>query len=125
MWTIFWCGDGGADFEWLEMLSAIFRVARPKIASGSHLVIRRDFCATTGFAARLGRIQIDFLCKYAFSHSTLQNFYTFLSRTPFLVAYIMRTFFTLMAAQMFECRDAREIFGGVRVPKCLWQSLSN
>jgi hypothetical protein len=55
--------------------------------------------------------------KYAFPHSAAPRIFTFLSRTPFLVAYIMRTFFTLMAAQIFECRNAREIFLGGARPK--------
>jgi hypothetical protein len=104
---------------------------------------RRTFslCSTTGLCCCLSHIEIDYLIagcrtlpqiivtsqmvalcrnlpvicrKYAFPHSAAPNFSKFLSRSPFLVAYIMKTFFTLMAAQIFECRNAREVFGGAR-----------
>lgn len=115
-------------------------------AVGTHLVIREGFvlnghntdnspngisqtgpvsrcAARKKLAIRAGHRALHYVeptvirCKYAFPHSAAPIIFTFLSRTPFLAAYIMRTFFTLMSAQNSTGSKCPTKSFRVRVPK--------
>jgi hypothetical protein len=95
--------------------------------TGSRLTLRRSErpAITAGNRACTAPQPTVIRGKYAFSHSAASKIFNFLSRTPFLAAYIMRTFFTLMKAQNSTGSKCPTQFFRCASPNGLWQSLSN